>query len=145
MTSPLTWSADSIPKNANIKSNPASPTARSGGNVVIARLAVCTWDRPSRTKATSGSSLASVEMPLTREPSAVPRMLTQARIAKIAASSNDRATLPGEDRDETGECISEHGSDGGHCERYAEPKQDAADEPDIGAERYLDIGIRSPL
>src|SRR6266550_4411036 len=45
-TSPLTCSADSIPKNANIRSNPDSPRRESEGNDPNARFSARTCGRP---------------------------------------------------------------------------------------------------
>src|SRR6266566_2459119 len=39
--------------------------------------------------------------------------------------------------------VGEHGGDGAHRERDAEPEQHAAQEPRVGTERRLDVGVRA--
>src|SRR6266508_1529492 len=93
-TSPLTCSADSIPKKANIRSSPDAPRRESDGNDPNARFSARTGDRPNTTNAMSGSTFATVATPLTRDPSAAPRMLTIARLVITAMRSTARSTLP---------------------------------------------------
>src|SRR5437762_1095228 len=93
-TSPLTCSADSIPKNANISSSPDSPRRESEGNDPNARFSVRTCERPSATNAMSGTIFATVAMPLRFDPSAAPRMLTTARPAMTEVRSVARGSGP---------------------------------------------------
>jgi len=88
----VTCSADSIRRNANIRSSPDSPGAESEGMIPTRDSRPGRATGRSATNAMSGTIFATVAMPSRFDPSAHRRMLTTARPANHDDESTARAT-----------------------------------------------------
>ena len=98
---------------------------------------------PASTRSRSGSSFATVAMPLSRLPCFTPRMLTVATVAKLAMSSSAAHDRLLEHREQLRGVRREHGAHRGDGRGAEQPDQHAGEKADVGTERELDVRVRA--
>ena len=141
-TSPLGTSAHSMPANAKISSSDVRATSPAAGIAAICRFSALTKNAPPTATSSSGSSLATVAIELSRTPSVTPRRLTSDQNANAATRTAIVASRSGQRRHEQTEARRKHRRHRRGGERAEHPQQHAGEESGVGPERRADVGVR---
>ena len=143
VTSPEIWSADSMPKNANIRSRPVSPNRPSGGMLVIVMFAAVHVGQPERDEREQRHDLREGRDGAQAGAQGGAAHIDERERREHGDRHHHAGHRPREGGSESEERVAEHDGHGRHGERDAEPEQHAAEVPDVGAEGGLDVGVRA--